>query len=189
MYINVPTKIKFLTNDCSKLLVKLVSKKALLCRKWPQGRPCSPDPLRTLLSIGIACLNYMNFLDFSTNPTGLCQTLKHLFNICILQFPKCVRCGTIGKSLISAHLWMSSGGTSSLIHSHDNHLLYCVLFGRRDFILIERSHKKYLDFVEDVRNIFSHTLNICVYFLARIKNYLYFCTPKILFVVLVKKYS
>ncbi|XP_059155180.1 uncharacterized protein LOC131940532 [Physella acuta] len=80
-----------------------------------------------------------------------------------LPFPKCVRCGTIGKSLISAHLWMSSGGTSSLIHSHDNHLLYCVLFGRRDFILIDRSHKKYVDFVEDYPGSLSGHSNINTY--------------------------
>uniref|UniRef100_A0A2C9M1Y7 JmjC domain-containing protein n=1 Tax=Biomphalaria glabrata TaxID=6526 RepID=A0A2C9M1Y7_BIOGL len=66
-----------------------------------------------------------------------------------LPLPKCVRCGTIAERLISAQLWMSSGGTSSRIHSHEEHLVHCVLFGRRDFILIEGWHKKHLEFEDD----------------------------------------
>ncbi|GFR62580.1 JmjC domain-containing protein 5 [Elysia marginata] len=67
----------------------------------------------------------------------------------LLQLPVCVRCGTISERLVSAQLWMSSGGTSSRVHSHDDHLLHCVLFGRRDFILVEQRHKKAFDFEED----------------------------------------
>ncbi|CAL1546143.1 unnamed protein product [Lymnaea stagnalis] len=66
-----------------------------------------------------------------------------------LPLPKCIRCGTISERYHSAQLWMSSGGTSSRIHSHDNHLLHCVLFGRRDFILIEGKHKKSFDFDDE----------------------------------------
>ncbi|KAK7091446.1 uncharacterized protein [Littorina saxatilis] len=58
-----------------------------------------------------------------------------------LPFPKCVRCGTISQYLQEAELWMSSGGTSSRLHSHDDHNLHCVLFGRRDFILMEGQFK------------------------------------------------
>lgn len=66
-----------------------------------------------------------------------------------LPLPKCIRCGTISERYHSAQLWMSSGGTSSRIHSHDNHLLHCVLFGRRDFLLIEGKHKKAFDFEDE----------------------------------------
>ncbi|GFO45631.1 Jmjc domain-containing protein 5 [Plakobranchus ocellatus] len=66
-----------------------------------------------------------------------------------LPLPVCVRCGTVSERLVSAQLWMSSGGTSSHVHSHDDHLLHCVLFGRRDFILVEQIHRKAFDFEED----------------------------------------
>lgn len=38
--------------------------------------------------------------------------------------------------LVEPYLWMSAGDTSSLIHSHPEHNLHCVLDGRKDFILI-----------------------------------------------------
>ncbi|RUS79346.1 hypothetical protein EGW08_012900 [Elysia chlorotica] len=66
-----------------------------------------------------------------------------------LPLPTCVRCGTVSQGLISAQLWMSSGGTSSRVHSHDDHLLHCVLFGRRDFILVEQAHRNAFNFKED----------------------------------------
>lgn len=66
-----------------------------------------------------------------------------------LPLPVCVRCGSVRERLVSAQLWMSSGGTSSRVHSHDDHLLHCVLFGRRDFILVEQQHRKAFDFEED----------------------------------------
>ncbi|XP_005104510.2 uncharacterized protein LOC101847982 [Aplysia californica] len=69
-----------------------------------------------------------------------------------LPLPKCVRCGTVAERLLSSQLWMSSGGTSSLVHSHDDHLLHCVLFGRRDFILINGAHKKSFDYHDDYPN-------------------------------------
>lgn len=66
-----------------------------------------------------------------------------------LPLPKCLRCGTLSKSLQEAELWMSSGGTSSRLHSHDDHNLHCVLFGRRDFILIEKQFKSNFGFELD----------------------------------------
>ncbi|CAG5130789.1 unnamed protein product [Candidula unifasciata] len=66
-----------------------------------------------------------------------------------LPLPKCLRCGTLSENLLSVQLWMSAGGTSSLVHSHDNHLMHCVIFGRRDFILIEESHKNAFPWTED----------------------------------------
>ncbi|RNA10012.1 domain-containing 5 [Brachionus plicatilis] len=38
--------------------------------------------------------------------------------------------------LVEPYLWLSAGETSSLIHSHPEHNLHCVLDGRKDFILI-----------------------------------------------------
>ncbi|BFZ20273.1 hypothetical protein BsWGS_23312 [Bradybaena similaris] len=66
-----------------------------------------------------------------------------------LPLPKCLRCGTLSENLVTAELWMSGGGTSSQIHSHDNHLIHCVIFGRRDFILIENMHKHAFSWIDD----------------------------------------
>lgn len=38
--------------------------------------------------------------------------------------------------LVEPYLWMSAGDTSSLLHSHPQDNLHCVLDGRKDFILI-----------------------------------------------------
>ncbi|KAI0222815.1 Fibrinogen-like protein 1 [Lamellibrachia satsuma] len=45
-----------------------------------------------------------------------------------------------------AEIWMSSGGTASLLHSHADHNLHCVLAGRKDFILIQPKYKDKLAF-------------------------------------------
>nr|KAG5697641.1 hypothetical protein BaRGS_011190 [Batillaria attramentaria] len=66
-----------------------------------------------------------------------------------LPLPKCLRCGSLSESLQEAELWMSSGGTSSRLHSHDDHNLHCVLFGRRDFILIEKQFKANFAYQQD----------------------------------------
>ena len=50
---------------------------------------------------------------------------------------------------------MSSGGTSSRLHSHDDHNLHCVLFGRRDFILIEGQFKQNFKYELDVSELSS----------------------------------
>lgn len=51
---------------------------------------------------------------------------------------------------------MSSGGTSSRLHSHDDHNLHCVLFGRRDFILIEAQFKQNFAYQADVSFEWDH---------------------------------
>ena len=45
-------------------------------------------------------------------------------------------------------LWMSSGGTTSVIHSHADHNIHCLLDGRKDFILIDPRYKDMLDYVQ-----------------------------------------
>lgn len=53
---------------------------------------------------------------------------------------------------------MSSGGTASRLHSHEDHDLHCVLFGRKDFIIIDEKYRNNFNFVENVRG--SKTINI-----------------------------
>ena len=52
---------------------------------------------------------------------------------------------------------MSSGGASSLLHSHEDHNLHCALFGRKDFIVIDEKYRRNFDFKEKVQisGIFS----------------------------------
>lgn len=69
-----------------------------------------------------------------------------------LPMPGCLRCGTYRKRLQEAELWMSSGGTSSMLHSHEDHTLHCVLFGRKDFIVIESEHRKIFNYKEKYHN-------------------------------------
>lgn len=47
--------------------------------------------------------------------------------------------------LIEPYLWISAGETSSLLHSHPEHNLHCVLDGRKDFILIPSDQFKNKD--------------------------------------------
>ena len=44
--------------------------------------------------------------------------------------------------LVEPYFWLSAGETSSLLHSHPEHNLHCVLDGRKDFILIPNDQFK-----------------------------------------------
>ena len=56
----------------------------------------------------------------------------------------------MNKFMEETELWMSSGGTSSLLHSHADHNMHCVLAGRKDFILIHPKYKDKLAFHSNV---------------------------------------
>ena len=78
---------------------------------------------------------------------------KYICGVFVFDFsklPDCLRCGSYRQRLQGAELWMSSGGTASLLHSHDDHNLHCVLFGRKDFIIIERMYKDSFDYRDKV---------------------------------------
>ena len=78
------------------------------------------------------------------------QELPVLFNPPI-QLPRCLRCG-FSRYLEQAELMMSSGDTASLLHSHSDHNLHCILTGRKDFILIDPKYKQKLAFKSLVIN-------------------------------------
>ena len=59
-------------------------------------------------------------------------------------------CGTFKDRLTEAELWMSSGGTASLLHGHGDHNIHCMVDGRKDFILIEHKHKEVFKYQETV---------------------------------------
>lgn len=69
-----------------------------------------------------------------------------------LPLPDILSCGSYKERLTEAELWMSSGGTSSLLHSHGDHNLHCALDGRKDFILIDPKFKDVFKFQETYPN-------------------------------------
>ncbi|XP_045180369.2 uncharacterized protein LOC123539702 [Mercenaria mercenaria] len=69
-----------------------------------------------------------------------------------LPLPNVLSCGSYKERLTEAELWMSSGGTSSLLHSHGDNNVHCVLDGRKDFILIDPKHKEVFKFQETYPN-------------------------------------
>lgn len=62
-----------------------------------------------------------------------------------LVLPSCLKCG-FRRWLMESEIWMSSGGTCSLLHSHADHDLHCVLSGRKDFILVDPKYKTSLSY-------------------------------------------
>ena len=89
------------------------------------------------------------------SPVQADKQFSHYFFACpcTFQLPKVVSCGTFKDRLVEAELWMSSGGTSSSLHSHNDHNIHCVLDGRKDFILIESKHKDAFKYKETVSAI------------------------------------
>lgn len=69
-----------------------------------------------------------------------------------LPLPEVLSCGTFKERLIETELWMSSGGTTSSLHSHNDHNIHCLLDGRKDFILIEGKHKDAFGYQETYPN-------------------------------------
>ncbi|CAF0717189.1 unnamed protein product [Brachionus calyciflorus] len=68
----------------------------------------------------------------SQNYNKIKEKIFNIFNETLdldLEIPKMVQ-------LVEPYFWLSAGETSSLIHSHPEHNLHCVLDGRKDFILI-----------------------------------------------------
>lgn len=84
-------------------------------------------PIPRLLNCG----PYTTFYDQNENNYDIIKDkLSKNFNITWNKdFPKIAQ-------LVEPFLWLSAGETSSLLHSHPEHNLHCVLDGRKDFILI-----------------------------------------------------
>ena len=51
--------------------------------------------------------------------------------------PPFMMCGTIYERLLESNLWLSSGGTKSMLHRDADHALNCLLNGTKDWILID----------------------------------------------------
>ncbi|XP_046850190.1 uncharacterized protein LOC124443722 [Xenia sp. Carnegie-2017] len=53
----------------------------------------------------------------------------------------CLSCGTFVNRLMEANLWLSSGGTSSMLHRDADNAINCLLNGTKDWILIDPKHE------------------------------------------------
>nr|XP_006815947.1 PREDICTED: uncharacterized protein LOC100371409 [Saccoglossus kowalevskii] len=62
--------------------------------------------------------------------------------------PDCLLCGTFKKFVQECNLWISSGGTSSVLHYDADHNIHCLFDGRKDIILIHPKYQDYLDMVK-----------------------------------------
>ena len=53
------------------------------------------------------------------------------------QLPKFLLCGGFTDHLMFIYLWLSSGGTKSVLHTDSYENLHCVVSGRKEFVLME----------------------------------------------------
>ncbi|XP_022093115.1 uncharacterized protein LOC110980592 [Acanthaster planci] len=66
-----------------------------------------------------------------------------------VKVPDSLLCGTFKRRLLETNLWMSSGGTASVIHYDADHNIHCLLAGRKDFIMIDPKYSKELEITEE----------------------------------------
>ncbi|CAH1266290.1 KDM8 [Branchiostoma lanceolatum] len=62
-----------------------------------------------------------------------------------MQVPRSLLCGTFKKNILESNLWLSAGGTKSLLHYDADHNLHCLITGRKDFIMIDSKYEDLLD--------------------------------------------
>jgi lysine-specific demethylase 8 len=113
---------KYLIDKYGPIPVDVVVKKQLL-RKGPQ---------RMKLQKFVMEFNYEDWYLSNYVPHEMMHELV---------LPSILTCG-FRRWLMESELWMSSGGTSSLLHSHADHDLHCLVSGRKDFIFIESKYKE-----------------------------------------------
>ena len=51
-------------------------------------------------------------------------------------------CGTFSKRILEANLWLSSGGTRSMLHKDADNAINCLLNGTKDWILIHPDNEE-----------------------------------------------
>ncbi|XP_065174902.1 bifunctional peptidase and (3S)-lysyl hydroxylase Jmjd7-like [Sycon ciliatum] len=61
-----------------------------------------------------------------------------------VKAPRSVLCGSTRRFIQEANLWMSNGGTRSVIHYDADHNIHCLLAGRKDFVMIPKKYQAQL---------------------------------------------
>ena len=84
-------------------------------------------------------------------------------------------CGTFKNFTHESNLWISNGGTRSVIHYDADHNLHCMIAGRKDFMMIENKYSEDLYFGPKVRqgiSFLKHAFIGCTDLVKRnYKNY------------------
>ena len=91
--------------------------------------------------------------NYKTSSTKALEAFIHVFMVFYVP----------DVAVFHYQVWISSGGTSSLLHSHADHNLHCVLDGRKDFIVIHPDHKHKFEYKDDVSTIPGRILTDCSY--------------------------
>ncbi|CAH1264201.1 TYW5 [Branchiostoma lanceolatum] len=66
-----------------------------------------------------------------------------------MQVPRSLLCGNFKDSILESNLWLSSGGTRSVLHYDADHNLHCLISGRKDFIMIPNKYTDKLDLADN----------------------------------------
>lgn len=80
-------------------------------------------------------------------------TKKNLYVVTVLPDPMrqdlpilaCIMCGSFKDFLHELNLWISSGGTRSVIHFDADHNIHCLVAGRKDFMMIDPIFSKHMN--------------------------------------------
>lgn len=76
-----------------------------------------------------------------------------------IRVPKPLMCSSFNKNLAELNLWIGTKGTRSVLHHDADNIMHCVVYGFKDWILIDRKYKDKLDMVvgrEGQGSGFSH---------------------------------
>ena len=131
---------KYLTENYGELEVKLEAKREK--DHVPVGeRGLGRDTIRSFLETYQKKDSY----TVSQLPDPLSREVR------VLPF---LMCGTFSERILEANLWLSSGGTRSMLHKDADNAINCLLNGTKDWILIHPDNEK------NVSNLAS-----CSYFL------------------------
>ena len=76
-------------------------------------------------------------------------------------------CGTFSERILEANLWLSSGGTRSMLHKDADNAINCLLNGTKDWILIHPDNEKNVSLNSPIIASF----NVSLYFIpSRVQN-------------------
>jgi len=126
----------YLKEHYGELEVKLEAKKEK--DKTPVGdRGVGRDTIESFLNTYVQKDSYM----VSQLPDPLAKEVRVL---------PCLMCGSFAERILEANLWISSGGTKSMLHKDADNAINCLLNGTKDWILIHPENE------ENVSNSLLH---------------------------------
>ena len=82
---------------------------------------------------------------YNLNESRLFYPITHVISVIVKAVPS-VMCGTFQNFTHESNLWISNGGTRSVIHYDADHNLHCMIAGRKDFMMIENKYSEDLYF-------------------------------------------